>query len=157
MPAYAASVPLVGTLGVVVGASCSSLPSGTSGYAGCAEIFAGIAGLVRSKAFAIPLQVTNNTNKPLVLKSNITITNSTNLPFAVQGMNPPACTVLPVGSVVKVIVYANSDGSPNQSTTFDLTVPWGHDCNDTDHLPIEITGVFIPSFFHAVLDRGSVP
>lgn len=139
-PAYAASGSAPG---VAVGQACK-LPGNSQ--AGCSAIFAGIPGLDAAKAFAIPLLISNNTGKPIVLKPSITITNSTGLPFDVKGINPPYCTVIPVGGVVKVIVYANSDNSANQSVTFDLNVPWGHDCNDTDHPPIVIEGVFVPSF-----------
>ena len=139
-PAYAASGA---PPGVAVGQACK-LPGNSQ--AGCSAIFAGIPGLDAAKAFAIPLLISNNTNKPIVLKPSITITNSTGLPFDVKGINPPYCTVIPVGGVVKVIVYANSDNSANQSVTFDVNVPWGHDCNDTDHAPIVIEDVFVPSF-----------
>ena len=140
VPAFAASG---GPPGVAVGQACK-LPGNSQ--AGCSEIFAGIPGLDASKAFAIPLLVCNNTDKDIVLKESITITNSTGLPFDVKGVNPDYCTPIEPGDCVKVIVYANSDNSANQSVTFDLNVPWGHDCNDTDHPPIVITGVTVDDF-----------
>ena len=46
-----------------------------------------------------------------------------------------------------MIVYANSDNSANTPVTFDVTVPWGHDCDDTDHPPIVIEdSSFISAF-----------
>ncbi|SFR90978.1 hypothetical protein SAMN04487846_0505 [Microbacterium sp. cf046] len=142
VPAFAASG---GPPGVAVGQGCK-LPGNSQANA-CAAIFAGIPGLDAAKAFAIPLLITNNTSKPIVLKPSITISNvSSGLGFDVKGVNPPYCTVIPVGGSVKVIVYANSDNSANQAVTFDLTIPWGHDCNDVDHPPIVITGITIDSF-----------
>lgn len=138
-PAFAASGNPPDTL---VGAACK-LPGNSA--ASCAEVFAGLPGLDPAKAFAIPLLITNNTNKPIVLKPNITIVSS-GLPFQVVGIIPPYCTVIPVGASVKVIVYANSDSSANQSVTLSFTIPWGHDCNDVDHQPIVVSGVVIPAF-----------
>ena len=141
-PAYAASG---NPPGVAVGTACK-LPGNSAGD--CADVFAGLPGLDPSKAFAIPLLITNNTSKPIVLQPSISITSS-GLPFTVVGINPTYCT--PISNIapnntVKVIVYANSDNSANQSVTIGLTIPWGHDCSDTDHAPIVITGVVISSF-----------
>ena len=138
-PAYAASGA---PPGVAVGTACK-LPGGSA--QGCEELFEGLPGLNPTKAFAIPLLVCNNTGKDIVLKPSITIA-SDGLPFTVVGINPDYCTVIPDGDCVKVIVYANSDNSANQDVTIDVTVPWGHDCADTDHPPIVIEDVYIPSF-----------
>lgn len=140
-PAYAASGP---PPTVAVGNGCK-LPGNSA--QGCADIFAGLPGLDPNKAYAIPLLITNNTSKPIVIQEFVTITvTSGGLPFNVVGINPDYCTVIPVNGSVKVIVYANSDRSANESVTFTLTVPWGHDCNDTDHSPIVIPGVTIDEF-----------
>ncbi|GAA1664240.1 hypothetical protein [Microbacterium lacus] len=139
IPAFAASG---GPPQVAVGKACK-LPGNSA--QSCAAIFAGIPGLDPNKAFAIPLLVTNNTSKPIVLKPSITITSS-GLPFDVKGVNPAYCTTIAPGASVKVIVYANSDNSANQSVTISLTVPWGHDCNDVDHPPIVISGIVISAF-----------
>ncbi|MGR0318715.1 hypothetical protein [Agromyces sp. ZXT2-3] len=138
-PAYAASGP---PPSVAVGTACK-LPGNSAGD--CADIFAGLPGLDPSKAFAIPLLITNNTSKDIVLQPSITIV-SDGLPFTVVGINPDYCTPIAPGDSVKVIVYANSDNSANQDVTLDLTVPWGHDCADTDHAPIVIPDVYIESF-----------
>ena len=138
-PAYAASG---NPPDVSVGEACK-LPGNSA--QGCAELFAGLPGLDPSKAFAIPLLICNNTNKDIVLKPSISISSS-GLPFNVVGINPDYCTAIAPGDCVKVIVYANSDNSANQSVTLSLTIPWGHDCNDTDHAPIVIPGIVIDSF-----------
>lgn len=140
VPAFAASG---GPPDVAVGEACK-LP-GASATKKCEELFAGLPGLDPEKAFAIPLLVTNNTSKTIVLKPSITITSS-GLPFTVVGIVPTYCTDILPGDSVKVIVYANSDNSANQSVTIGLTVPWGHDCNDTDHPAIVISGILIESF-----------
>lgn len=127
---------------VLVGAACK-LPGNSQGD--CEELFEGLPGLDPSKAFAIPLLVTNETDKAIVLKPSITITSS-GLPFTVVGINPTYCTPIAPGDSVKVVVYANSDNSANQSVTLGFTIPWGHDCADTDHPPITITGYVVPSF-----------
>ncbi|WP_156023139.1 hypothetical protein [Terracoccus sp. 273MFTsu3.1] len=111
----------------------------------CAGVFAGLPGLDPAKAFAVPLLVTNNTVKPIVLKPSIAISSS-GLPFVVVGIVPTYCTRIAPGASVKVIVYANSDNSANQGVTLSMTVRWGHDCNDTDHPPISIPGVSITGF-----------
>jgi hypothetical protein len=139
VPAYAASG---GPPGVAVGEACK-LPGNSA--QDCAAIFAGLPGLDPNKAFAIPLQVCNNTSKPIVLKPSITIVSS-GLPFTVVGINPTYCTEIDPGECVKVIVYANSDNSANQSVTLQLTVPWGHTCDDTDHAPIVIPNIVISAF-----------
>jgi hypothetical protein len=139
VPAFAASG---GPPDVAVGTACK-LPGASA--SGCAEIFAGFPGLDPDKAFAIPLLVCNNTDKPIVLQPDITI-ESDGLPFAVLGINPDYCTEIAVGECVKVIVFANSDNSANQSVTVTLTVPWGHDCNDTDHPPIVTDPILIEAF-----------
>ena len=139
-PAYAASGS---PPGVAVGTACK-LP-GASADKKCADLFAGLPGLNPDKAFAIPLLVCNNTGKDIVLKPSISIASS-GLPFAVVGINPDYCTVIPDGECVKVVVYANSNNSQNQIVTLDVTVPWGHDCNDTDHPPIVIEDVVVDSF-----------
>ena len=126
----------------MVGTACK-LPGNSA--QGCADVFAGLPGLDPAKAFAIPLLVTNNTVKSIVLKPSITISSS-GLPFAVVGIIPGYCTPILPGASVKVIVYANSDNSANQGVTLSLTVPWGHDCNDTDHPPISIPSVSITGF-----------
>ena len=138
-PAYAASgqPPTV-----LVGEACK-LPGASA--QGCEELFDGLPGLDPTKAFAIPLLVCNETSKDIVLKPSISITSS-GLPFQVVGINPDYCTAIEPGDCVKVIVYANSNNSQNQSVTLDLTVPWGHDCNDTDHAPIVIEDIVIDSF-----------
>ncbi|HET8988176.1 MAG TPA: hypothetical protein VFN43_06655 [Humibacillus sp.] len=144
--AVAAAAPALAASGapptVAVGEACK-LPGNSA--QGCANIFAGLPGLDPSKAFAIPMLVTNNTNKSIVLKPSITI-GSSGLPFTVVGIIPTYCTSIAPGASVKVIVYANSDNSANQSVTISLTVPWGHDCNDTDHSPVVITGIVIDAF-----------
>lgn len=142
-PAYAASGS---PPDVAVGAACK-LP-GASATKKCEDLFAGLPLLDPEKAFAIPLLITNNTDKTIVLKPSITIA-STGLPFTVVGIVPDYCTPIPnvaPGNSVKVIVYANSDNSANQSVTLDLTVPWGHDCDDTDHPPVVIEDIYIGSF-----------
>ena len=139
-PAYAASgSPPDPTVGV----ACK-LP-GNSQASACSEVFAQIPGLDAAKAYAIPLLVTNNTDLPVVLKPSISIISS-GLPFQVVGVIPDYCTPIAPGDSVKVIVYANSDSSANQSVTLDFTIPWGHDCADTDHSPILLPGVVIPAF-----------
>jgi hypothetical protein len=138
-PAYAASG---GPPDRAVGVACK-LP-GNSAQA-CADVFAGLPGLDPSKAFAIPLLITNNTDKDIVLKPSTTIASS-GLPFTVVGIIPTYCTIIEPGDTVKIIVYANSDSSANQSVTLDFTIPWGHDCDDTDHLPIVLTGIVIGAF-----------
>jgi hypothetical protein len=144
--AVAAAAPALAASGApptpAVGTACK-LPGNSA--SGCADIFAGLPGLDPTKAFAVPLLITNNTNKPIVLKPSITITSS-GLPFTVVGIVPAYCTPIAPGSSVKVIVYANSDSSANQSVTLGFTIPWGHDCNDADHAPIVISGVVIGSF-----------
>ena len=139
VPAFAASGNAPGT---AVGTACK-LPGNSA--QNCAEIFAGLPGLDPSKAFAIPFLVTNNSVKPIVLRPSVTITSS-GLPFTVVGINPSYCTPIPPGGSVKVIAYANSDNSANQSVTLGFIIPWGHDCNDTSHSPMLITGVVIPGF-----------
>ncbi|RXZ46231.1 hypothetical protein [Agromyces binzhouensis] len=134
-PAYAASGP---PPDVLVGVACK-LP-GNSVNQKCADIFAQLPGLDTEKAYAIPLLVTNNTSKDIVLKPSISIISS-GLPFNVVGIIPTYCTPIVPGDSVKVIVYANSDNSANTSVDLAITIPWGHDCADTDHAPI-----FIPSF-----------
>jgi hypothetical protein len=140
-PAYAASGS---PPDVAVGVACK-LPGGSANAQGCAEVFAGIPALDVDKAFAIPLLITNNTDKTIVLQPSITIA-STGLPFTVAGIVPDYCTDIAPGESVKVIVYANSDNSANQSVTIDLTVPWGHDCADTDHPPVVVEDIYIDSF-----------
>lgn len=127
---------------VLVGVACK-LPGNSQGD--CEELFEGLPGLDPSKAFAIPLLITNNTDKDIVLKPSITIA-SDGLAFTVVGVNPTYCTVIEPGDSVKVIVYANSDNSANQDVTIDLTIPWGHDCADTEHPPIIIEDVYIEEF-----------
>lgn len=138
-PAYAASGSGPNTQ---AGTACK-LPGNSA--QGCADVFAGLPGLDPTKAFAIPLLITNNTSKSIVLKPSITITSS-GLPFTVVGIIPTYCTAIAPGASVKVIVYANSDNSANQSVTLGFTIPWGHDCNDTDHAPIVLSGVVISAF-----------
>lgn len=140
IPAFAASG---GPPQVAVGAACK-LP-GASATKKCEDLFAGLPGLDPEKAFAIPLLITNNTNKTIVLKPSITITSS-GLPFNVVGVVPDYCTAIAPGASVKVIVYANSDNSANQSVTIGLSVPWGHTCADVDHPPIVISGIVISEF-----------
>jgi hypothetical protein len=139
VPAFAASGNPPGT---AVGVACK-LPGNSA--SSCAEVFAGLPGLDPNKAFAIPFLVNNNTSKPIVLRPSMTITSS-GLPFAVVGISPPYCTPIAPGDTVKVIAYANSDNSANQSVTLSFIIPWGHDCNDTDHDPMIITGVVISAF-----------
>ena len=139
-PAYAASgnPPTV-----AVGVACK-LPGNS--LSDCSEI-AGIENLDPEKAYAIPLLVTNNTSKDIVLKPSITIeTTSGTLTFTVVAVNPPYGTVIAPGESVKVIVYANGSSSANTEVTLTLTVPWGHDLNDTDHTPIVIPGIVIDDF-----------
>ena len=138
VPAFAASG---GPPGVAVGVACK-LPGGSN--ANCSNVV-GIPGISGTKGFAIPLRITNNTDKPIVLQPSITIASS-GLPFTVVGISPAYCTVIPVNGVVDVIVYANSDNSANTPVTLDVTVPWGHDCDDTDHPPIVIEDVLISAF-----------
>ena len=125
-PAYAASG---NPPDVSVGVACK-LPGGSADKK-CEDLFAGLPGLDPNKAFA--------------LKPSISITSS-GLAFNVVGISPTYCTNIAPGASVKVIVYANSDNSANQSVTLGLTVPWGHDCNDTDHAPIVIPGIVVPDF-----------
>lgn len=143
----AGAVPAVAASGSgpdpFIGVACK-LP-GQSAGSNCAEVFAGIPGLDPTKAFAIPLLITNSTSKAIVLKPSITISSS-GLPFTVQGVIPDYCTPIAPGDSVKVIVYANSDNSANQDVTLSFTVPWGHDCADTDHDPIVVPNIYIPSF-----------
>ncbi|WP_353827032.1 hypothetical protein [Agromyces sp. SYSU T0242] len=139
-PAYAASGP---PPQVFVGVACK-LPGNSLGTK-CAELFAGLPGLNPAKAFAIPLQICNNTSKAIVLQPDILI-QSTPLPFQVVGINPPYCTPIQPGECVKVIVYANSDNSANAPATLSLAIPWGHDCNDTDHSPIIIPSYVVDAF-----------
>ena len=141
VPAFAASG---GPPDVEVGQACK-LPGNSGNAQGCAELFAGLPDLDPEKAFVIPLQVCNNTDKDIVLKPSITI-ESSGLPFDVVGISPDYCTPIEPGDCVKVLVYANSDNSANQSVTVTLTVPWGHDCNDTDHPPIVTDPIVIESF-----------
>lgn len=146
-PAYAASGPpptvLVGVPCKLPGASQSRCP---------AEISQGILTGDFSKAFAFPLQVTNNTDKQVVLLPSITISNVRDgdgnpaLPFDVQGIYPDYCTPIAPGESVNVIVYANSDNSANDDIYADLAVPWGHDCSNTDHSPIVIPNIYAPAF-----------
>ena len=103
------------------------------------------AGLGPEQGLRDPLLVCNNTDKDIVLQESITIVSS-GLPFTVVGINPDYCTPIEPGDCVKVIVYANSDNSANQSVTVTLTVPWGHDCNDTDHPPIVTDPILIDAF-----------
>ena len=110
-----------------------------------ARIFVGIPGIERNEGFRDSAEITNNTDKPIVLQEFITIASS-GLPFTVVGISPAYCTVIPVNGVVDVIVYANSDNSANTPVTLDVTVPWGHDCDDTDHPPIVIEDVLISAF-----------
>ncbi|GGN08728.1 hypothetical protein GCM10009721_40720 [Terrabacter tumescens] len=138
-PAIAASGPSPTN---AVGTACK-LPGNSA--QGCADVFAGLPGLNPDKAFAIPLLVTNNTYKAIVLKSSISISSS-GLPFTVVGIVPAYCTSIAPGASVKIIVYANSDNSANQGVTLSMTVPWGHDCDDTDHAPVVVPGVSIPAF-----------
>ncbi|MFZ1412714.1 MAG: hypothetical protein WAS07_14785 [Micropruina sp.] len=138
-PAYAVSG---GPPSVAVGAACK-LPGGSA--QSCEDVFADLPGLDPTKAFAIPLLITNNTDQDSVLKPSITIASS-GLPFTVVGIIPPYCTPIEPGDSVKVIVYANSDNSANQSVTLSFTIPWGHDCADTDHTPIVISDLVINSF-----------
>ncbi|GAA2032850.1 hypothetical protein GCM10009819_16130 [Agromyces tropicus] len=139
-PAYAASGP---PPDVSVGVACK-LP-GNSVNQKCADVFAQLPGLDTSKAYAIPLLICNNTSKDIVLKPTIGI-ESSGLPFNVVGIIPDYCTPIAPTECVKVIVYANSDNSANTAVTLALTVPWGHDCADTDHAPIFIPNIQISSF-----------
>ncbi|WP_400997704.1 hypothetical protein [Agromyces sp. GXQ0307] len=139
-PAYAASGP---PPTVQVGTACK-LP-GASANKKCEDLFAGLPGLDPEKAFAIPLLITNNTSKTIVLKPSISILSS-GLPFTVVGIVPDYCTDIDPGESVKVIVYANSDNSANQEVDLAITVPWGHDCADTDHPPIFIPSYTVESF-----------
>ncbi|RXZ46233.1 hypothetical protein [Agromyces binzhouensis] len=139
-PAYAASGP---PPEVLVGVACK-LP-GASADKKCADLFAGLPGLDPEKAFAIPLLITNNTSKTIVLKPSISIISS-GLPFNVVGVIPDYCTDILPGESVKVIVYANSDNSANQSVDLAITIPWGHDCADTDHAPIVIPSFTVDAF-----------
>ncbi len=146
-PAYAASGPpptvLVGVACKIPGESQSRCPP---------EIAQGILAGDFSKAFAIPLQVTNTTDKPIVLKPSITITNvrdgdgNPTLPFDVLGIYPDYCEPIQPGSSVNILIYANSDNSANDDLYADLTVPWGHDCADTDHPPIFFPDLYAPAF-----------
>jgi hypothetical protein len=139
-PAYAISG---GPPDVLVGTACK-LP-GNSNTGPCQALFANCTGLDPSKAYALPLLVTNNTDKPIVLKPIITI-SSTGLPLTVTCIDPTYCTPIAVGSSVKVIAYGNSNDSANTEITVALTIPWGHDCADTDHPPIVIEGIVVDSF-----------
>jgi hypothetical protein len=138
-PAYAASGS---PPSVRVGTACK-LPGNSQ--AGCAEVFAGCPGLDPTKAYALPLLVTNNTDEPIVLQPDITVV-STGLPIQVLCINPAYCTPIAPGDTVKVIAYGNSNNSAQTSITIDLTIPWGHDCDDTDHAPIVIENIVIDSF-----------
>jgi hypothetical protein len=139
VPAFAASGNPPGN---AVGVACK-LPGNSA--QGCADLFAGLPGLDPNKAFAIPFLVTNNTSKPIVLRPSVTITSS-GLPFTVVGISPTYCTPIAPGASVKVIAYANSNNSANQSVTLGFIIPWGHDCDDTDHDPMVIAGIVIDSF-----------
>lgn len=144
--AVASPVPALAASGTgpnpAVGTACK-LPGNSA--QGCAAIFGGIPNLDPAKAFAIPFLITNNTSKSILLRPSVTITSS-GLPFDVKGISPAYCTPIAPGSSVKVIAYANSDNSANQSVTLGFIVPWGHTCDDTDHPPIVIAGVVIPAF-----------
>ncbi|WES63884.1 hypothetical protein P0L94_15620 [Microbacter sp. GSS18] len=147
VPAFAASGPpptvLVGVACKLPGASQSRCP---------AEISQGIFAGDFSKAFALPIQVTNNTSKPIVLKPSITVTNvrdgdgNPTLPFDVLGIYPDYCTDILPGESVDILIFANSNNSANDDVYADLTVPWGHDCADDDHQPIFIPDLYAPSF-----------
>lgn len=144
--ALASAAPAIAASGggplSLVGTPCK-LPGNSA--QGCANVFAGLPGLNPDKAFAVPLLVTNNTVKPIVLKPSLSV-GSSGLAFTVVGILPTYCTPIAPGASVKVIVYANSDNSANTGVTLSLTVPWGHDCDDTDHAPIVVPGVSIPAF-----------
>ncbi|WP_353810163.1 hypothetical protein [Agromyces sp. SYSU T00194] len=147
MPAFAASGPapivLVGVACKLPGASQSRCP---------AEISQGIFAGDFSKAFALPIQVTNNTAKAIVLKPSVTVTNvrdgdgNPTIPFVVQGIYPDYCEPIASGESVNILVFANSDNSANDDVYADLTVPWGHDCADADHPPIFIPDLYAPAF-----------
>ncbi len=146
-PAFAASGNppdvLLGVACKLPGASQSRCPT---------EIAQGIFAGDFSKAFALPIQVTNNTTKAIVLKPSITVTNvrdgdgNPTLPFNVQGIYPDYCTALDPGESANVLIFANSDNSANDDVYADVTVPWGHDCADTDHQPLFFPDVYAPAF-----------
>ena len=69
----------------LVGTACK-LPGNSA--QGCADIFASCPGLDPNKGYALPLLVRNNTDKPIVLKPNITIASS-GLPLTVIASIPP--------------------------------------------------------------------
>ncbi|GLI28666.1 hypothetical protein ARHIZOSPH14_29080 [Agromyces rhizosphaerae] len=147
VPAFAASGPppvvLVGVACKLPGASLSRCPP---------EIAQGIFAGDFSKAFALPVQVTNTTSKAIVLKPSITVTNvrdgdgNPTLAFNVQGIYPDYCTPIQPNESVNILVFANSDNSANDDVYADLTVPWGHDCADADHPPIFIPDLYAPAF-----------
>jgi len=151
VPAFAASG---GPPNVAVGTACK-LPGKSANAQGCDEVFAGLPGLDTDNAYAIPLLVCNNTDKPIVLQPDITITTTSgDLEFTVVGISPDYCTpiapcagvICTPGECVKVIIYANTNDSANTEVTFDVTVPWGHDCTDPDHPPIVIEDVVVDDF-----------
>ena len=108
------------------------------------SVFAGIPGLDPSKAFAIPILVTNNTSKPIV-RSRRSRSRPSRLPFSAQGILPAYGTPIAPASV-KVIVYVELGESANQSVTLGFIIPMAHDCDDTDLDADVIPGVFIDSF-----------
>jgi len=152
--AVAASVPAFAASGppptVLVGVACK-IP-GASQSRCDPEISQGIFAGDFTKAFAIPLQITNTTSEDLVIKPSITVTNvrdgagNPGLPFVVQGIYPDYCTPIAPGETADVLVYANSDNSENDDVYADLTIYWGHDCTDNDHLPIFIPDLYAPAF-----------
>ncbi|GAA1469574.1 hypothetical protein [Microbacterium thalassium] len=156
VPAIAVAAPVAAVAAsgpppsVLVGVACK-LPG--SSLSRCPpEIAQGIFAGDFEKAFALPLQVTNTTNKPIVLKPSITVTNvrdgngNPTIPFNVQGIYPDYCTPIDPGESVDVLIFANSDNSANDDVYADVTVPWGHTCADTDHAPIYIPDLYAPSF-----------
>lgn len=146
-PAFAASgrAPdvLIGVACKLPGSSLDTCPS---------EIATGIFAGDFSKAFALPTLVTNNTSKDIVLKPSIVVSNvrdgdgNPTLPFDVLGIFPDYCTPIGPGQSLKILIFANSDNSANDDVRVDLTVPWGHDCADTDHDPIFIPNLYAPAF-----------
>lgn len=156
VPAHAASGPAPA---VFVGTACKLFSD--SPIASCpATIADGFFGGDLSRAFAFTLRVTNSTPKTIVVRSDIALTNARNgegeadEPFTVVGIAQQTelsyaleyCSPVAPGEERTIVIYATSDHDPFSPLYIDITIPWGHACDDDTHLPVFIPDLYSSGF-----------
>jgi hypothetical protein len=137
---------------VVIGQACK-LP-GNSNAQNCGPVYANCPGLDTAKAYAFPIQITNDSDQVIYI-TDIDITTVGTLDFDVRCISPAYCSPIAPNSTVNIFVYANSNNSANTSETVTLSVTWGHTVDttggtcvltDNDHLPVVAGPVLIEDF-----------